>query len=56
MNESTTTSAAVSEPLLTLKGYSKSFGAVEALKDVDLDVRPGEVVGLVGDNLSLIHI
>jgi D-xylose transport system ATP-binding protein len=42
--------ASGSEPLLALKGYSKSFGAVEALKDVDLEVRPGEVLGLVGDN------
>lgn len=52
MDETTTTSGDVppSEPLLALKGYSKSFGAVEALKDVDLEVRPGEVLGLVGDN------
>src|ERR671919_2144787 len=39
-----------SEPLLALKGISKSFGPVEALKDVDFELRPGEVVGLVGDN------
>ena len=39
-----------SQPLLALKGFSKSFGAVEALKDVDLEVYSGEVVGLVGDN------
>ena len=38
------------QPLLALKGFSKSFGAVEALKDVDFDLRGGEVVGLVGDN------
>jgi D-xylose transport system ATP-binding protein len=43
-------SAAKSQPLLALKGFSKSFGPVEALKDVDLDVFRGEVVGLVGDN------
>lgn len=35
---------------LRLRGISKSFGAVRALVDVDLDVRPGEVVALVGDN------
>lgn len=28
----------------------KSFGAVEALRGVNLRIRPGEVVGLVGDN------
>lgn len=43
-------SAAASQPLLALKGFSKSFGPVEALKEVDFDVYPGEVVGLVGDN------
>jgi D-xylose transport system ATP-binding protein len=43
-------SDSLSEPLLALKGFSKSFGAVEALKDVSLDLREGEVIGLVGDN------
>jgi D-xylose transport system ATP-binding protein len=38
------------QPLLALKGISKSFGAVEALKDVSLELYPGEVLGLVGDN------
>jgi D-xylose transport system ATP-binding protein len=38
------------QPLLALKGFSKSFGAVEALKDVDFELKAGEVVGLVGDN------
>jgi D-xylose transport system ATP-binding protein len=37
-------------PLLALKGYTKSFGPVDALKDVDFKVHPGEVVGLLGDN------
>jgi D-xylose transport system ATP-binding protein len=37
-------------PSLSLRGISKSFGAVRALKDVDFEVYPGEVVGLVGDN------
>jgi D-xylose transport system ATP-binding protein len=36
--------------VLSLKGVSKSFGAVQALSDVDFEVRPGEVVALVGDN------
>jgi D-xylose transport system ATP-binding protein len=38
------------QALLALKGFSKRFGAVEALKDVDLEVYGGEVVALVGDN------
>jgi D-xylose transport system ATP-binding protein len=37
-------------PLLAARGVSKSFGAVEALVDVDFDVDAGEVVALVGDN------
>src|SRR5512140_1653094 len=37
-------------PLLALKGISKRFGAVQALKGVDFEVYAGEVVGLVGDN------
>ncbi len=37
-------------PLLTLRGVTKSFGAVQALRGVDLDVYPGQVTALVGDN------
>lgn len=37
-------------PVLSLTGVSKRFGAVQALVDVELDVRAGEVVALVGDN------
>ena len=36
--------------MLALEKVSKSFGAVQALQDVDFEVRPGEVVALVGDN------
>jgi D-xylose transport system ATP-binding protein len=37
-------------PLLELRGVSKAFGAVQALYRVDLEVRRGEVMALVGDN------
>ncbi|GAA3796228.1 ATP-binding cassette domain-containing protein [Streptomyces phyllanthi] len=37
-------------PLLALRGISKRFGAVQALKGVDLEVHRGEVVALLGDN------
>ncbi|CAM5425685.1 ATP-binding cassette domain-containing protein [Streptomyces hirsutus] len=36
--------------MLALRGVSKRFGAVQALTDVELEVRAGEVVALVGDN------
>jgi simple sugar transport system ATP-binding protein len=36
--------------LLALRDIAKSFGAIEALRGVDLDIAPGEVVGLMGDN------
>ncbi|MGN7868678.1 ATP-binding cassette domain-containing protein [Paracoccus sp. 22332] len=39
-----------SQPILSLRGISKQFGAVQALKDIELDIHPGEVVALVGDN------
>jgi D-xylose transport system ATP-binding protein len=37
-------------PLLELRGVHKSFGSVQALTDVDFEVRSGEVMALVGDN------
>jgi D-xylose transport system ATP-binding protein len=43
-------SAAVKPATLELRGVSKSFGSVEALRGVDFEVRDGEVMALVGDN------
>jgi D-xylose transport system ATP-binding protein len=37
-------------PILQLHAISKRFGAIQALSEVDFEVYPGEVVGLVGDN------
>jgi D-xylose transport system ATP-binding protein len=37
-------------PLLSVSGASKRYGAVEALRDVSLEVEAGEVVALAGDN------
>ena len=37
-------------PLLSLRGVSKSFGAVQALVGVDLDIPAGQVTALAGDN------
>jgi simple sugar transport system ATP-binding protein len=36
--------------LLELRNIAKHFGAIEALKGVDLKLEPGEVLGLMGDN------
>ena len=36
--------------LLALRNIAKNFGAIEALKGIDLEIAPGEVVGLMGDN------
>jgi ABC-type sugar transport system ATPase subunit len=37
-------------PLLRLVGIEKNFGPVRALRDINLDIYPGEVTALVGDN------
>ncbi|MCE3286604.1 MAG: D-xylose transport ATP-binding protein XylG [Gaiellaceae bacterium] len=37
-------------PLLEIRDLSKTFGSVQALTDVDFEVRRGEVMALVGDN------
>jgi len=39
-----------SVPLISAAGLTKSFGAVRALRDVSLDILPGQVHGLVGAN------
>jgi len=37
-------------PLLELRGVTKTFGSVTALRDVDLEIGAAEAVGLIGDN------
>ncbi len=37
-------------PLLAVRGLSKRFGGLLAVSDVDLDVAPGSITGLVGPN------
>ncbi|MFF3740964.1 ATP-binding cassette domain-containing protein [Streptomyces sp. NPDC002566] len=37
-------------PALTLCGITKRYGTITALSEVDLDVLPGEIVGLLGHN------
>jgi ABC-type sugar transport system ATPase subunit len=42
--------AGAGEALLSLRGVSKNFGAVQALVDVTFDVPAGQVTALIGDN------
>ena len=37
-------------PALSLRGLSKSYGAVAAVRDISLDVGQGEIFGLIGPN------
>ena len=45
-----TPALSAASPFLALNGVSKRFGVVQALAGVDLDVRAGEVLALVGEN------
>lgn len=38
------------QTLLSLRHIGKTFGRIEALRDVNFDIRWGEIVALVGDN------
>lgn len=40
------------EPILQVKNMSKNFGPTQALKSVNIDLYPGEVLGLIGENGS----
>ncbi|MBN9311373.1 sugar ABC transporter ATP-binding protein [Devosia sp.] len=43
-------SEAGASPLLSARGISKSFAGVEVLRNVDLDLMPGEIHALLGEN------
>ncbi len=40
----------VSDPVIAVKNLRKTFGSVEAVKDVSFEVQPGQVLGLLGPN------
>lgn len=40
------------QPRIALSGIRKTFGSHQALRGVDLDIFPGECLGLVGDNAA----
>lgn len=50
MDPMSTSPAVESTPLLAMRGIQKRFGGVWALRGVDLTVRAGEVLALVGEN------
>ncbi|HJU03789.1 MAG TPA: amino acid ABC transporter ATP-binding protein [Nitrospiraceae bacterium] len=41
-----------SQPLISLRGVRKSFGAFEVLRGIDMDIRKGEVVAIIGPSGS----
>ena len=43
-------SALTDAPGLEVRGVSKAFPNVQALRDISLDVRPGEILALLGEN------
>ncbi|NIE84429.1 MULTISPECIES: ATP-binding cassette domain-containing protein [unclassified Burkholderia] len=45
-------SAPARQPVLSLRDIRISFGSFQALRGVDLDLYPGECLGLIGDNAA----
>jgi len=43
-------SSAIDTPMLEIKGLLKQFGGLKAVKDFDLSIHQGELVGLIGPN------
>jgi branched-chain amino acid transport system ATP-binding protein len=48
--EPTDREADVGAPLLSIRGLTAGYGALTVLRDVSLEVRPGEIVSLLGPN------
>ena len=40
----------MAEPLLSVRGLKVAYGGIQAVKGIDLDVHPGELVALIGAN------
>lgn len=38
------------EPLLSVRNFTKTFGSVRAVNDINLDIYKPEVLGIIGDN------
>ena len=50
MSMTDSSAPAADTPLISARGISKSFAAIEVLRDVDLDLRRGEIHALLGEN------
>ncbi len=44
------TPGAASDSVISVQGLAKHFGSVEAVRGIDLEVRPGEIFGFLGPN------
>ena len=44
------------ELILEIRDLTKSYKTQQVLNVEAIDIRKGEIVGLIGNNLSLIHI
>lgn len=38
------------EPIITIRGLSKTYGEKKALENINLDVYPGQIIGYIGPN------
>ena len=38
------------QPILEMRGITKTFPGVNALSNVDINVRPAEILAVVGEN------
>ena len=47
-NASASRAAGAAEPMVRIEGLRKSFGDLEVLRDINLDVMPGQVVTIIG--------
>lgn len=48
MNDNTAVTAPAGDYMVRIEGLRKSFGDLEVLRDVNLEVAPGEVVTIIG--------
>ena len=48
--KSSVPSPMIASPIVRVRNLSKSFGGLQAVKDVSFDLHPGEIVALIGPN------